>query len=473
MDARKLIAHPSVRVRGSENIFEPTVCTSVKCPPEKGLHFHCPFCGKGVIFKDARIVKAHYRVKHVDKGLCFAGLKMLRCSATCRMWGAIKGEKKFRGPHWHCYKCRNGFCRRDEAMKHYETHFKLPQTTFQINIVQDVNEGMGIQIQADKDSTMELSDGMISSSSGLDPEADCTEAVSVTVDMTEDTSSEHHLSPDLSGAPTSFMVVHEEDAKSLSSDPGSLEDLTVRNTFLEKLVTEFKQQLDNLKAKRAETENVLRAEIYRLQRQLEVKNVELELLRKRERELTSQKPSFTGTVDKLLKNLQSQHTELLQQHIAQARNEALQCALKELQNGTTILTTVDNSAATMVQQDNSSLVAMVLDSSGTLIPVSLATTAGSSVMCCPPAKTMVQKQRNPLVLSNTQTFVPQPKTVQQPAGTQHLVLTLADIGDIPQDLVPSTSRGNTMVTCSDLQYRLATVAGDGKDEQEVIEGNVT
>ncbi|KAM7305288.1 uncharacterized protein ISCGN_015185 [Ixodes scapularis] len=345
MDGRKLIAHPSVRVRGSENNFEPTLCPGAKCPPEKGPHFHCPFCSKGVVYKDSRIVKAHYRVKHVDKGLCFAGLKMLRCAATCKMWGAIKGEKKFRGPHWHCYKCRNGFCRRDEAMKHYETHFKLPQTTFQINIVQDVNEGMGLHNQSDKDSPMELSDGLISSSSGLEPEADCTEAVSVTVDMTEDTSSE--LSPGLSAAPTAFMVVQDDDAKSLSSDPGSLEDLTVRNTFLEKLVTEFRHQLDNLKMKRAETEDVLRSEIYRLQRQLEAKNVEIDQLRKRERELISQKPQFNGTLDKLLKTLQSQHTELLHQHIAQARNEALQSTLKELQNGTTILTTVDSSAPTM------------------------------------------------------------------------------------------------------------------------------
>lgn len=471
MDGRKLIAHPSVRVRGSENNFEPTLCPGARCPPEKGPHFHCPFCSKGVVYKDSRIVKAHYRVKHVDKGLCFAGLKMLRCAATCKMWGAIKGEKKFRGPHWHCYKCRNGFCRRDEAMKHYETHFKLPQTTFQINIVQDVNEGMGLHIQSDKDSPMELSDGLISSSSGLEPEADCTEAVSVTVDMTEDTSSE--LSPGLSAAPTAFMVVQDDDAKSLSSDPGSLEDLTVRNTFLEKLVTEFRHQLDNLKMKRAETEDVLRSEIYRLQRQLEAKNVEIDQLRKRERELISQKPQFNGTLDKLLKTLQSQHTELLHQHIAQARNEALQSTLKELQNGTTILTTVDSSAPTMVQQDNSSLVAMVLDNSGNLIPMSLATTTGSSVVCCSPAKSVLQKQRTPLVLSNTQAFVPQPRTIQQSAGNQHLVLTLADISDIPQDLVPSTSRGNTMVTCTDLQYQLATVTGDGKDEQEVAEECLT
>lgn len=64
------------------------------------------------------------------------GLKILRCCDRCDIVGAIKGEKKFKGPHWHCYKCRNGFNRRDEAIKHYRTHFRNPQTTFQIQVAQ-------------------------------------------------------------------------------------------------------------------------------------------------------------------------------------------------------------------------------------------------------------------------------------------------------------------------------------------------
>lgn len=66
----------------------------------------------------------------------FEGLKILRCCDYCDIVGAIKGEKKFKKAHWHCYKCRNGFNRRDEAIKHYKTHFRNPQTTFQIQISQ-------------------------------------------------------------------------------------------------------------------------------------------------------------------------------------------------------------------------------------------------------------------------------------------------------------------------------------------------
>ena len=68
--------------------------------------------------------------------LSIVGLKILRCCDHCDIVGAIKGEKKFKGPHWHCYKCRNGFNRRDEAIKHYRTHFRNPQTTFQIQVAQ-------------------------------------------------------------------------------------------------------------------------------------------------------------------------------------------------------------------------------------------------------------------------------------------------------------------------------------------------
>lgn len=63
-------------------------------------------------------------------------MKVLRCCDRCDIVGVIKGEKKFKGAHWHCYKCRNGFNRRDEAIKHYKTHFRNPHTTFQIQIVQ-------------------------------------------------------------------------------------------------------------------------------------------------------------------------------------------------------------------------------------------------------------------------------------------------------------------------------------------------
>ncbi|XP_055792132.1 uncharacterized protein LOC129863840 [Salvelinus fontinalis] len=65
-----------------------------------------------------------------------AGLIVLRCCNHCEIVGTIKGEKRFKGAHWHCYCCRNGFNRRDEAIKHYKTHFRNHHTTFQIQVTQ-------------------------------------------------------------------------------------------------------------------------------------------------------------------------------------------------------------------------------------------------------------------------------------------------------------------------------------------------
>lgn len=131
--------HPSVRIKGTETNYIPVQCFDPLCA-DKSPHMHCPFCVKTESYVDPVILKAHYRVKHVDKGIEFAGLKVLRCCDRCDIVGVIKGEKKFKGAHWHCYKCRNGFNRRDEAIKHYKTHFRNPQTTFQIQIAQDINQ---------------------------------------------------------------------------------------------------------------------------------------------------------------------------------------------------------------------------------------------------------------------------------------------------------------------------------------------
>ncbi|XP_078277660.1 uncharacterized protein LOC144605888 isoform X3 [Rhinoraja longicauda] len=132
--------HPSVRVKGTEHNYNPVLCQDEKCSANsKGSHMHCPFCSVTEAYQDPVILRAHYRVKHVDKGLDFAGLKILRCCNHCDIIGTIKGEKKFKGAHWHCYRCRNGFNRRDEAIKHYKTHFRNPHTTFQIQVTQEVN----------------------------------------------------------------------------------------------------------------------------------------------------------------------------------------------------------------------------------------------------------------------------------------------------------------------------------------------
>ena len=65
--------HPSVRIKGTENNYEPVACMSSTCPNKMNPHMHCPFCVKTDFYMDPVILKAHYRVKHVDKGIEFAG----------------------------------------------------------------------------------------------------------------------------------------------------------------------------------------------------------------------------------------------------------------------------------------------------------------------------------------------------------------------------------------------------------------
>ncbi|RUS75421.1 hypothetical protein EGW08_016832 [Elysia chlorotica] len=153
MSSLAFVTHPSVRIKGTENVYTPTQCMDERCPV-KAPHMHCPLCVKTDAYQDPVILKAHYRVKHVDKGIDFAGLKILRCVDQCDIIGIIKGEKRFKGAHWHCYRCRNGFNRRDEAIKHYKTHFRNPQTTFQIQITQDLNSPPEIRPHEDHNPTL-------------------------------------------------------------------------------------------------------------------------------------------------------------------------------------------------------------------------------------------------------------------------------------------------------------------------------
>ncbi|XP_065274072.1 uncharacterized protein LOC135890590 [Emys orbicularis] len=67
------IAHPSVRIKGTEHSYSPVLCQDDQCAASiKGRHTHCPFCSISEAYQDPFILRAHYRVKHVDKGLDFA-----------------------------------------------------------------------------------------------------------------------------------------------------------------------------------------------------------------------------------------------------------------------------------------------------------------------------------------------------------------------------------------------------------------
>lgn len=67
-----LQTHPSVRIKGTETNYSPVQCFDPLCG-DKAPHMHCPFCVKNEAYTDPVILKAHYRVKHVDKGIEFAG----------------------------------------------------------------------------------------------------------------------------------------------------------------------------------------------------------------------------------------------------------------------------------------------------------------------------------------------------------------------------------------------------------------
>ncbi|XP_038074967.1 uncharacterized protein LOC119742839 isoform X1 [Patiria miniata] len=68
-----LQAHPSVRMKGAEADWTPIQCTDRECSHSlmKAPHLHCPFCSQDSLFTDEILLKAHYRVKHVDKGINF------------------------------------------------------------------------------------------------------------------------------------------------------------------------------------------------------------------------------------------------------------------------------------------------------------------------------------------------------------------------------------------------------------------
>ena len=212
-------AHSSVRIKGTENNYEPVQCLNPSCP-NRNPHMHCPFCVDSENYHDPVILKAHYRVKHVDKGIDFAGKSFCEledqldwtetlalCSTKCDLFSfcnhseqhdsdncwklanfriedsemlwtlwhrgnnqgieriqrgtlallsvSLENELTVEGPVKHTVlcesrafsdsRCKNGFNRRDEAIKHYRTHFRNPETTFQIQIAQVLENTCSIQ----------------------------------------------------------------------------------------------------------------------------------------------------------------------------------------------------------------------------------------------------------------------------------------------------------------------------------------
>ncbi|XP_078083531.1 uncharacterized protein LOC144502962 isoform X4 [Mustelus asterias] len=281
------ITHPSVRVKGTEHNYNPVLCQDEKCSSNsKGSHMHCPFCSVTEAYQDPVILRAHYRVKHVDKGLDFAGLKILRCCNHCDIVGTIKGEKKFKGAHWHCYRCRNGFNRRDEAIKHYKTHFRNPHTTFQIQITQDSSLTNGIAVGAEE--TMSSTSAVGHQTLVLmDPDGENGE------------------------------LVYNDTANLITDQSDEALD---QNLLIEKQLLELHQQNHQLRVEKADTERRLQVEIQQLKDQIAGLT---EANWQMAEELKQYKCSedIENKINEMIKQMETQHKELLQMQVELLRKE--------------------------------------------------------------------------------------------------------------------------------------------------------
>lgn len=333
------VTHPSVRIKGTENNMSPLRCVDQRCG-DTTMHMHCPFCVKTDLYHDPVILKAHYRVKHVDKGIDFAGLKILRCCDHCDIVGIIKGEKKFKGAHWHCYKCRNGFNRRDEAIKHYKTHFRNPQTTFQIQIAQEVYASKYDDAAPSAIETTSMSihpaltEAVMSTTVSQElavtqpthitlPNGKSTEVhTSVAAEETVDTAQTHHImiihEDPMDGASTyTTQVISGEDVN-LEEEKERAEDQNIDNNQFEDLQQKYKK----LQVEKLLSEQTMKAEISELQTQvMELRN-EVANYQKREQEYIEQlSVPLDKNIENILKQMENQHRSLLHQHLLNLKRE--------------------------------------------------------------------------------------------------------------------------------------------------------
>uniref|UniRef100_A0A673FL37 Uncharacterized LOC107737862 n=1 Tax=Sinocyclocheilus rhinocerous TaxID=307959 RepID=A0A673FL37_9TELE len=323
---------------GTEHTYTPVLCQDEKClGQEKGVHMHCPLCSVAEAYQDLVILRAHFRIKHVDKGIDFAGLKVLRCCIHCEIVGTIKGEKRFKGAHWHCYRCRNGFNRRDEAIKHYKTHFRNPHTTFQIQVTQNVNcrqyygesseahakayEGLAVSLGLGGDGT---SIGSILTTGTETLLTEDGERNGIPLGAEEEVGSSQNSSD---GTQTLVLMDPDGQGNSVIYDTATgilteQEAESLEQTLLQKRLLELHQQIDTLHQEKESMEKTLLAEIKQLKEQ--VASLVQSNVRMFEELQAYQCPDHSQQkVAKLLENLEAQHKELLQAQLTSLRREIL------------------------------------------------------------------------------------------------------------------------------------------------------
>ncbi|XP_022103892.1 uncharacterized protein LOC110986377 [Acanthaster planci] len=331
------MAHPSVRMKGSEADWAPVQCTDSECTQStRGPHLHCPFCPQESLFTDQVLLKAHYRVKHVDKGIDFGGLKILRCCRPCIVHGIIHEQKCFKGAHWHCYHCRNGFSRRDEATKHYQQHFRHPETTIQIVITRDVNQIFTTYSNTEPTSTslvthliVPQSNQAVEADTSADPEQTDGQQVQYQYTCVDDS--------DQSTTDREVVLIE------IPAD-GNKGDLEAGPCCTEhdlSLLLQEKEQLEKTlqeeRAKWAEKEHRMKGTIDRLRAKVEyLSNTNTSLKQQLSMMHTSSLKRLThnddhqSILEELVQHMSEEHNQLLHHHLAQLRLFAEACNLSKV-----------------------------------------------------------------------------------------------------------------------------------------------
>ncbi|XP_072346540.1 uncharacterized protein [Scyliorhinus torazame] len=302
------ITHPSVRVKGTEHNYNPVLCQDEKCSSNS------------------------------------KGLKIIRCCNHCDIVGTIKGEKKFKGAHWHCYRCRNGFNRRDEAIKHYKTHFRNPHTTFQIQITQEVNSRQYYEQSAEAHHKA-YGGSQVTSGGAVDITSISPVVTEVAIDTSTTERSDNIAGKD-SSLTNGITVGAEETMGSTSSvghqtlvlmDPdgenGELayndtanlitdqsDEALGQNLLIEKQLLELHQQNHQLRVEKADTERRLQMEIQQLKDQIAGLS---EANWQMAEELKQYKCSedIENKINQMIERMEMQHKELLQMQVELLRKE--------------------------------------------------------------------------------------------------------------------------------------------------------
>ncbi|XP_045172259.2 uncharacterized protein LOC123534198 isoform X2 [Mercenaria mercenaria] len=310
-DKLREFMHPSVQVEGTEADYIPVQCFDPVCAYETP-HMHCPFCVKTKSYTDPAILKAHYRVEHVDKGIEFAGMQVLRCCDQCDIFGVKKGEKKMKEAHWHCYKCRNGFNRRHEAITHYKNHLRNPQKTFPIHNSQDIYQPVTQATEAKKAAACistdsfsvhdSITEGAAAHSSGISMLSRGVGAVE-TVGISD----------------TQTVMVIQDDGQgnfSTVQELGTIQDLDPPDHTI----------FDETEDTSQDTIQELRDKIAQLEKEKAVQKAHIDLLSKKIEEQAEQIASYKLKEQSLLKQMQE-----LQQGMSVPRDKAMQDLCNQLE----------------------------------------------------------------------------------------------------------------------------------------------